>query len=338
MDDVRMVARGWRWTRRPLVPASVERERERSQDFPTAWSRTPLGRAAREVVHRAGLAPVLHFEVEVEVCGQEILDVLDPPVIFVLNHSSHLDAAAILTSLPTKWRRKTALGAASDYFFDVWYRSIATTLVFNAFPIARRGGLRSARLARGLLGEGWSLVLFPEGTRTADGWVGEFRTGAAWLAIEAGVPVIPVALIGTYQAMPRGRGWPAPGRPPVRVRSGRPIRPVAGERPAAFSDRLRQGLGMAMEEDRSGWWQAIRLDAEGELFDPGGPQVATWRRMWETSRPVRTKRARSVWSPEDHAWEAEALWTGRGWVESEDGLVPDGQAGDPSPSEESWGP
>ena len=40
----------------------------------------------------------------------------------------------------------------------------------------------------------------------------------------------------------------------------------------------------------------IRLDAEGELFDPGGPQVATWRRMWETSRPVRTKRARSMTS------------------------------------------
>ena len=48
MDDVRMVAKGWRWTRRPLVPASVERERERSQDFPTAWSRTPSPGLSRD--------------------------------------------------------------------------------------------------------------------------------------------------------------------------------------------------------------------------------------------------------------------------------------------------
>jgi 1-acyl-sn-glycerol-3-phosphate acyltransferase len=311
--DVRQVAKGWRWTRHPLVPASVAREREPAKDFPTAWGRTPVGRAAREVVQRFGLAPLLHFEVETEVCGREVLDIIEPPAIFVLNHSSHLDAPTILTSLPTKWRRKAVVGAASDYFFDTWYRSIATTIVFNAFPISRGGGLRSARMARRLISEGWSLVLFPEGTRTTDGWVGDFRTGAAWLAMEAGVPVIPVGLIGAYQAMPRGRSWPKPGRPPVRIRFGLPIRPVEGERPAAFSDRLRQGLGKVLEEDRSGWWNAIRLDASGELFDPGGPDVATWRRKWESSRPVRQSRAKSVWTPEDHEWEAEHLWSGAGW-------------------------
>src|SRR5947207_1803677 len=216
----------------------------------------------------------------------------------------------ILTSLPTRWRRKAVVGAASDYFFDTWYRSIATTIVFNAFPIARSGGLRSARMARQLISEGWSLVLFPEGSRTPDGWVGEFRTGAAWLAMEAGGPVVPVALIGAYQAMPRGRSWPKPGRPPVRIRFGLPIRAIEGERAAAFSERLRQGLGKVLEEAHSNWWNAIRLDAAGELFDPGGPQVATWRRMWESSRPVRPSRARSVWSPDTHEWEAEHLWSG----------------------------
>lgn len=313
VDDVRQVAKGWRWARHPLVPASVERTHEPATDFPTAWGRTPVGRAAREVVQRAGLAPLLHFEVETEVCGREVLDTVNPPAIFILNHSSHLDAPAILTSLPTAWRRKAAVGAAADYFFDTWYRSIATTVVFNAFPIARGGGLRSARLSLQLLREGWSLVLFPEGTRTPDGWVGEFRTGAAWMAIEAGVPVVPVALIGAYQAMPRGRNWPMPGRPPVRIRFGLPIRAVAGERPAAFSDRLREGLGKVLEEDRSGWWNAIRLDAEGRLFDPGGPDVAVWRRTWETSRPVRPTRAKSVWFPDTHEWEAEHLWSGTGW-------------------------
>jgi 1-acyl-sn-glycerol-3-phosphate acyltransferase len=337
-----MVARGWRWTRRPLVPASVERDREPAHDFPTGWARTPLGKAAREVVQRFGLAPVLHFEVDVDVCGREALDVLSPPAIFVLNHSSHLDAAAILTSLPSAWRRKTAVGAASDYFFDVWYRSIATSIAFNAFPIAREGGLRSARLARRLLADGWSLVLFPEGTRTTDGWVGEFRAGAAWLAIEAEVPVVPVALVGTYQAMPRGRSWPAPGRPPVRVRFGKPIHPEAGERPAAFGPRIREGLAMVMEEDRSGWWNALRLGAQGELLDPAGPQVATWRRMWETSRPVRRDRARSVWSPDEEPWESEPLWSGGGWMnlatESEGGLdgLPEAAQATPAAPRPGW--
>ena len=158
-QDLRQVAKGWRWTRRPVLPASVERERDPATDFPTAWGRTPAGRAAREVVQRFGLAPLLHFEVETEVCGREVLDTIEPPAIFVLNHSSHLDAPTILTSLPTRWRRKAVVGAASDYFFDTWYRSIATTIAFNAFPVARSGGLRSARMARQLISEGWSLVL-----------------------------------------------------------------------------------------------------------------------------------------------------------------------------------
>ena len=315
-DDVRQVARGWRWTRRPLVPASVEREQDPPHDFPTSWIRTPLGNAAREVAQRWALGPVLNFEVDVEITGADILKPLKPPVIFVLNHSSHLDAATIVTCLPTQWRRKAAVGAAADYFFDAWYRSVATTLFFNAFPIARGGGLRSARLARKLLSEGWSLVLFPEGTRTTDGWIGEFRAGAAWLAMEAGVPVVPVALTGTYQAMPRGRSWPKPGRPPVGVRFGTPIWVEAGERPQVFSERLRLGLGAVIEEDRSGWWQTLRAGAEGELLDPGGPQVAQWRRMWESSRPARRAQSRSVWKPEEDEWTHEALWPGGRWPDA----------------------
>ena len=314
-DDVRQVAKGWRWSRRPLIPASVAREREAPHDFPTAWARSRAGRVAREVVQRAGLSPLLNYEVSVDVVGEGVLDTIDPPAIFVLNHSSHLDAATIVSCLPTQWRRKAAMGAAADYFFDVWYRSISTALVFNAFPIARSGGLRSARMARTLLADGWSLILFPEGTRTADGWIGEFRTGAAWLAMEGRVPVIPVAIVGTYQAMPRGRSWPAPGRPPVRVRFGQPILPEEGERASAFSDRLRMGLGRVLEEDRGGWWQSMRMEAEGELFDPGGPEVAQWRRMWETSRPVRGVRNKSVWTPEDDEWQPDPLWTGTGWAD-----------------------
>src|SRR5439155_13670862 len=118
---------------------------------------------------------------------------------------------------------------------------------------------------------------------------------------------------------------------------GLPIRAIEGERAAAFSERLRQGLGKVLEEDHSNWWNAIRLDAAGELFDPGGPQVATWRRMWESSRPVRPSRARSVWSPDTHQWEAEHLWSGAGW-HPDAGLGTDVPPETPAPEPETPAP
>ena len=77
-----------------------------------------------------------------------------------------------------------------------------------------------------LLAEGWSLVVFPEGTRSPDGWVGRFRLGAAYLAAEHGVPVVPIAHRGTFAAMPRGQGWPGPGRRRLTIRFGEPLRPA----------------------------------------------------------------------------------------------------------------
>ena len=56
------------------------------------------------------------------------------PVMFISNHSSHLDATIILITLPDVWREKTAVGAAKDYFFDVWWRSAFTALVYGGFP------------------------------------------------------------------------------------------------------------------------------------------------------------------------------------------------------------
>src|SRR5690606_36371898 len=114
-----------------------------------------------------------------------------PPVIFVANHSSHLDTAMILCSLPDEWRRRTAVAAASDYFFDTWWRATGSAIVFNTFPIERRGGSLSTTPSD-LLGAGWNVVIYPEGTRSPDGWVQRFKLGAAYLAIEQQVPVIPI--------------------------------------------------------------------------------------------------------------------------------------------------
>jgi 1-acyl-sn-glycerol-3-phosphate acyltransferase len=220
---------------------------------------------------------------------------MEPPVIFAANHSSHLDAPLVLTSLPERWRAKTAVGAASDYFFDVWWRSAATALAFNAFPVERKGPRRSTGTALALLDEGCSILVFPQGTRSHDGWIGDFHAGAAFLALRAAVPVIPVAIGGTFRAMPRGRAWPAPGRPPVCVRFAPPVHPRPRERARELNGRIQRALEVALHEDATTWWEAISADARDELPSYSGPAAARWRRIWEASRPPVTGTPRRAW-------------------------------------------
>ncbi|MGZ4128603.1 MAG: lysophospholipid acyltransferase family protein [Actinomycetota bacterium] len=289
--DLKEIARGWRWTHRPLVPRSVELPDHTPRDFPTAWARTEVAKAARAALQAYGLSPLVDFVVAPKVEGLDVLRSLRPPVIFIANHSSHLDAPLVLTSLPPAWRERTATGAAADYFFDVWWRATATALVFNAFPVERSGGKgRATALARTMLQDGWNVIMFPEGTRSKDGWVREFRLGAARLAVENGVPVVPIAIRGSYQSMPRGASWPAKGRKPVRVRFGRPIDPRPNETASTFNQRIRAGLALTLNEDRTTWWDALRNASDGQGPDASGPPVARWRRVWEASRPMPERR------------------------------------------------
>ena len=126
VDDVRTVAKGWRWGRRPLVPRSAEQFVLPSQTtvFPTDWSRRRPARYAREAVQKGALEPLMRSQVRRHVEGLDVLSRIDGPVIFVANHASHLDTPLILLSLPDEWRRRTAVAAAADYFFDTWWRAV----------------------------------------------------------------------------------------------------------------------------------------------------------------------------------------------------------------------
>jgi 1-acyl-sn-glycerol-3-phosphate acyltransferase len=143
-----------------------------------------------------------------------------------------------------------------------------------------------------LLADGWSVLMYPEGTRSPDGWARRFRLGAAYLAAHAQVPVVPIAIVGSYAAMPRGRSWPKPGRPEVHVRYGRPVRQVAGEEPRAFGARIAAAVSTLLDEDRSDWYAASRRAASGTTPAPSGPQVANWRRVWEATASPTTRRSR----------------------------------------------
>lgn len=297
LKEVREVARGWRWTRRPLVPRSAEafQPTKEPTEFPTAWARSPVARAAREGILRYVFRPLVWAETDPAVEGLDNLDQVAPPVLFVANHASHVDTPLFLCSLPRSWREKTAVAAAADYFFDVWWRAATTALVFNTFPIERTGGKRATDTARMLIEEGWSLLVFPEGTRSKDGWLGRWRHGAARLAIDYGVPVVPVAIRGTYSAMPRGRSWPVKGRVPISVRFGSALHAEEGEDFRSLSRRMQQSLARLWDEDATNWYGSLRREAEGATPSITGPTGPRWRRIWESSRPVPRRGRAKVW-------------------------------------------
>jgi 1-acyl-sn-glycerol-3-phosphate acyltransferase len=194
---------------------------------------------ARYVAQRMLLGGVIRSILSVRILGRERLSGLRGAFVVVANHSSHLDAPLIFTTLPRRLARYLSAGAAADYFFDVRWRKGLTALFFNAFPIHRAGINRPASEARTLLERGVPLLVFPEGTRTRTGRIGTFKAGAAALANQSNVPVLPVAIIGAYNAHPRGSKWPKAGRPPVAVVFGDPVFAEAGETASDYMRRVR---------------------------------------------------------------------------------------------------
>ena len=170
--------------------------------------------------------------------------------VVVANHSSHLDAPLVMSGVPHYISRDLATGVAADYFFTTWHKKFFTQLVFNAFPVDRRGEGANRGLSKKLLAAGVPLLIFPEGTRSKTGRMAPFQVGAASLALSTQVPVVPVALIGAHEAMPRGTSWPRPGRPPVVVAVGAPLRARGNENVNAFNERIEAAVRALYAENR----------------------------------------------------------------------------------------
>jgi 1-acyl-sn-glycerol-3-phosphate acyltransferase len=145
--------------------------------------------------------------------------------IVVANHSSHADTAVLLAALPPS--AKPVFGAAADYWFDVPVRRFIASSLAGVLPVQRSGdGGYAALLAavRPALKAGHTVVVYPEGTRSTNGEIGEFRSGALRLAQDCGVPIVPVAVLGTADVLPKGGHY---SRAAMRVHIGDPIDPAS---------------------------------------------------------------------------------------------------------------
>lgn len=199
---------------------------------------SPAMASVRFVAQRGLLRPLIWRLATVTVVGLDRIKDLEAPFIAVANHSSHLDAPLVIGATPKRLSRYLAAGAAADYFFDVQWRKWLTTLFFNAFAIERGTERKRAGQSKALLERGVPLLIFPEGGRSKTGEMGKFKAGAAALSIAAGVPILPIALIGASTAMPRGVNWPLPGRLPVCVAFGAPMQQADGETAEEFNARI----------------------------------------------------------------------------------------------------
>jgi 1-acyl-sn-glycerol-3-phosphate acyltransferase len=215
-------------------------------DLDLPWTRTAPAARLRDVLVCGVLGAAMDLYTRREVHGRERLERLEGPAILVANHSSHMDTPALLRALPGPRRRVTGVAAAVDYFFTRRRDAVSASLVFGTVPMDRSGGglgpEATAHLTE-LLEGGGSLLMFAEGTRSHDGTVAKLRSGAAVLAAEHGVPIVPVYVGGTRQAMPRGHHWMVfkQGRPgarhPIEIRFGDPIEP--GGDPHDVMERVR---------------------------------------------------------------------------------------------------
>jgi 1-acyl-sn-glycerol-3-phosphate acyltransferase len=224
--------------------------RARYAQMDVSWARCGYARALRAALLSGVLGPMIDCYTRTRAVGRGIFERdLTPPVIFVANHSSHLDTPTILRAIPRKWRTRTAVAAAADYFYNSRWKANGVALLFNTTPLGRQGG----GLGEGatdhvdkLIDQRWNLLMFPEGTRSRDGSIGKVRSGAAVIAAQHGIDIVPIYVHGTHAAMPPGQNWPKrrPGRflsrrHKVEVRFGEPIKPRPVEERKEVMDEVR---------------------------------------------------------------------------------------------------
>jgi long-chain acyl-CoA synthetase len=205
-------------------------------DFPS-WNRTAAVRALRRASLPTWILPLSKIFVSLEVRGLEHLEGIAGPVIFAANHQSHLDGPIILQALPRRWRYRVAPAMAKEFFKAHFYPDQFTTRAwftnslnyylsaafFNTFPLPQRetGTRQTLRYIGELVGEGYSILIFPEGRRTEAGEINRFQPGVGMIASRLDVPVVPVRLEGLDRVL--HHSWKFPSRGPGLVAFGAPM-------------------------------------------------------------------------------------------------------------------
>ena len=217
-------------------PGAIEEATE-PVEFPS-WNRTWPVRIIRRLSQAVWILPLARAFAWTRIEGREHLRGLDGPVIFAANHQSHMDVPVILAALPAAVRARVAPAMAKEFFkahffpeghtWTQWFTNTVNyylaAFYFNAFPLPQReaGARQTLAYAGELVGGGWSILIFPEGERSATGDIKPFRGGIGMMASRLDVPVVPVRLDGVDRVLHMKWKMAKPGQ--VRVAFGAPMR------------------------------------------------------------------------------------------------------------------
>jgi long-chain acyl-CoA synthetase len=223
-------------------------------EFP-AWNRTPPARLVRRLSHATWIVPLTRAFAHARVEGLDHLRAIDRPVVFAANHQSHMDVPVILAALPGRIRARVAPAMAKEFFkahffpkdhtWRQWFTNslnyYLAAFFFNAFPLPQReaGARQTLKYIGEMTGQGWSILIFPEGVRSPTGQMKPFRGGIGMIGSRLDIPIVPVRIDDVDALMPVGSSFVRPGR--VRVAFGAPLQ-LRGDDYAALADDVERAV------------------------------------------------------------------------------------------------
>ena len=220
----------------------------------------------------------------------------DPPaVIFAPNHHSHLDTPLMATAIPEPWRsqarrrrgRRLLLRHAGQGRRRRRWRS-------TRFPIDREStGRKSSDLIRALIDDGWSLVIYPEGGRSPDGWGQDVQGRRGVPAGRTGAPVVPVFIDGTGRDLRQGHEAAEAGHDQGRVRRAA-VRRARARRTRRFNARIEAAVDRRSATRRSPTTgPPASAPPTGTSPKLTGPEYTGWRRQWALDRAAQARHGRA---------------------------------------------
>lgn len=152
-----------------------------------------------------------------------------PKLLIISNHASHLDAVSIAAAIPLRYWLDLYIAAAKDYFFTNPLFTFFSQHCLGAIPIDRKEKKNEAvELCISLLSrldDIW-LIIFPEGTRSKDGFIGQFKRGVSLFSERTTTPLLFLYLEGNADLWPKGRIFARPGRLTIHVGPVHPPAPI----------------------------------------------------------------------------------------------------------------
>ncbi len=207
----------------------------------------PNGNSAHQVARLWGKTLVLCSGVRVRLTGEVERLSSGQPYVFMANHQSAFDIFSLLAGLPIPFRWLAKEELFKIPIFGPSMRRAGYIAINRENP---KDAIKSLNRAAQRIREGVSVVVFPEGTRSEDGTLLPFKTGGFVLAIKSAAPIVPTAIIGTFEVKPRGSFWVHPRT--VYIVLGIPIE-TRGYRTRdknVLKERVHEALSTLLEEGR----------------------------------------------------------------------------------------